>query len=157
MVVAILRSPYAAAVSGKTPTRRRQRDVMDKKRLAIIDDDAAYLHLLCRLLAKEGYEPEMFEQLESSASAYERVLAFNPDIIVLDIALDHPTTGWRTLNFLRLDPQVARVPVVVCSSDIRELEERTWYLKAKGCVVLPKPYYLEDLLAVLSPIEIEQM
>ncbi|MDQ2831703.1 MAG: hypothetical protein M3Y74_21980 [Chloroflexota bacterium] len=67
---------------------------MEKKRLAVIDDDAAYLQLLCRLLTKEGYEPHMFEQLESSAAAYEGVRTFKPEVIVLDIALEHPTTGW---------------------------------------------------------------
>ncbi len=130
---------------------------MEKKRLAVIDDDAAYLHLLCRLLAREGYEPEMFEQLDSSAAAYEAVRAFTPDVIVLDIALERPTTGWRTLDFLRLDPDLAHAPVVVCSADLKGLEERSWYLKAKGCETLPKPYYLADLLAILGAIELRQI
>ncbi len=130
---------------------------MEKKRLAVIDDDAAYLQLLCRLLGKEGYEPEMFEQLESSAAAYEAVRAFKPEVIVLDISLERPTTGWQTLNFLRLDPDLAHKPVVVCSGDLTGLQDRAWYLKAKNCEVLPKPYYLADLLAVLAQIEISQL
>lgn len=127
---------------------------MHHKKLAIIDDDDAYLRLLSRLLEQEGYEARMFAQLESSAAAYEGVRAFGPAVIVLDIALDRPATGWQTLNFLRLDPALERTPIVVCSANLRALQEREWYLKTKGCAILPKPYYLSDLLAALAQFEL---
>ena len=127
------------------------------QRIAIIDDDAAFLELLSSLLAREGYEARLFEQSSSSAAAYEQVRTFMPDIIVLDIALEHPYTGWRTLNLLKLDPELGTKPLVVCSNDLRRLQEHTWYLKAKGCEVLPKPFFLNDLLTVIGQIEVERL
>jgi CheY-like chemotaxis protein len=128
-----------------------------RNRLAIIDDDDTYLSLLSKMLGEHGYEVRIFNQSADSAEAYESVLAFAPDLIVLDIAMDSPGRGWKTLNLLKLDPLLGSKPVVVCSNDLRRLQEGTWYLKAKGCEVLPKPYYLDDLLAVLSGIEIDRL
>ncbi len=128
-----------------------------RNRLAIIDDDDTYLRLLSRMLGEHGYEARMFNQSADSAEAYERVLSFDPDLIVLDIAVDSPGRGWKTLNLLKLDPMLSHKPVVVCSNDLRRLQESTWYLKSKNCEVLPKPYYLDDLLAVLSGIELERL
>ncbi|MDQ6604314.1 MAG: hypothetical protein M3Z19_16440, partial [Chloroflexota bacterium] len=64
----------------------------------------------------------------------------------LDIRMEHPDTGWMVLELMRLDPETAHIPVIICSADTSRIREKEAYLREKGCAVLEKPFLLEDLL-----------
>ena len=116
------------------------------KRIVVINDDTAFLTLLQELLSDEGYETHLCRE---GANSYRQVLELNPDGIVLDIRMDSPETGWQVLEMLKLDPKLTKKPVIVCSADLPQLQERAVYLKSKGCDVLAKPFDLDDLLTLL--------
>lgn len=61
----------------------------DKKsfRVLVVDDDKDILDLLEYNLAKEGFK---VKTLDDSHNAVEVALAFNPDLIILDIMMPHP-------------------------------------------------------------------
>ncbi|HVA88538.1 MAG TPA: response regulator, partial [Chloroflexota bacterium] len=75
-----------------------------------------------------------------------------PDAIVLDLRMEKPDTGWQLLELLRLDPDLATVPVILCSADVTRLHERQQALAAHNCRVLDKPFHLDELLGVLREI-----
>lgn len=117
------------------------------KRIAVINDDTAFLELMSTLLSEEGYEAHIFRE---SKSAYQEARELGPDAIILDIRMESPATGWQMLELFKLDPVLARVPIIVCSADITALQERAVHLQSKGCDLLPKPFDLDDLLNVLG-------
>ena len=119
------------------------------KRIAAINDDTIFLELLHELLVEEGYEAQLFKEGEA---AYQRVREFDPDGIILDIRMENPETGWHLLELFKLDRALSKKPIVVCSADLPQLQERALYLKSKGCEVLAKPFELDDLLVLLEQI-----
>jgi DNA-binding response OmpR family regulator len=118
-------------------------------RIAVINNDTAFLTLMHELLTEEGYEAHIFRE---GADDYPALRELVPDAIILDIRLEHPEGGWNLLELCRLDPTLAKTPIIVCSADVRALQERALYLQSQGCQVLPKPFDLDTLLALLRQV-----
>jgi len=55
-------------------------------------------------------------------------------------------SGWDILQAARADPQLGRLPVIICSADALELRERAEAMaQMPGVEVLMKPFALDDL------------
>jgi CheY-like chemotaxis protein len=70
------------------------------------------------------------------ANAYELIKREMPDLIILDIRIEHPEAGWVTLDLLRPDPATTRIPIIVCSADAAQLREKAPMLEAHRCSTL---------------------
>jgi CheY-like chemotaxis protein len=115
-----------------------------RARIALINDDKAYLQLMEDLLqAEEGYEVLV---CKVSNEAYEFVKEQRPDLILLDIRMETPEAGWTVLELLTLDPQTRDIPMIVCSAAIGDLQQHEGLLNECGVDVLPKPFDLDALL-----------
>ena len=119
------------------------------KRIAVVNDDTAFLDLMAELLTEEGYEVHPFRETKA---AYQGVHNLRPDAIILDVRMENDVAGWQLLEYFKLDPALSTTPVVVCSADIHALQERSLHLQSKGCEILAKPFDLNDLLALLSKV-----
>jgi len=60
--------------------------------------------------------------------------------------------GWEMLSRFRRDPVLCATPVIVCSADVEALEEHAAAPQGEGYAVLPKPFDLDDLLALLNQV-----
>jgi CheY-like chemotaxis protein len=113
-------------------------------RIALINDDTAYLQLMEDLLQEEeGHE---VLTCKVSSDAYEFVKEQRPNLVLLDIRMETPEAGWTVVELLTLDPQTCDIPMIVCSAAIRELQDHEDLLKKYGVDVLPKPFDLDTLL-----------
>ena len=116
-----------------------------KQRIAVINDDTAYLELMHELLEEiEGYAVTICKEADD---AYEFVKETQPDLVILDIRVGHEENGWMILNLLTLDPATRPIPVIICSAAIASLHEHEDLLHKYDCDVLPKPFDLDALLA----------
>ena len=116
-------------------------------RVAVINDDTAFLELMHALLLEEGYEAHCYKE---GAAAYEQVRALDPAVIILDVRMGNPETGWQVLELLKLDRALSKKPIIVCSAAVSELQAHAPYLQSKGCMILAKPFDLDDLLGLLA-------
>ncbi len=115
-----------------------------KPRIAVINDDTAFLDLMEELLEKEeGYDVRVCREANN---AYQFVKDQQPDLVILDIRVGHEENGWSILNLLTLDPDTRPIPVIVCSAAIHSLHEHEDLLQKYDCEVLPKPFDLDALL-----------
>ena len=114
--------------------------------IAVINDDTTFLHLMHDLLTEEGYDTHLFHE---GAADYPAVKEVQPAAIILDIRLEQPAAGWQTLELFKLDPTLTHTPVIICSADLRSLQEHAVHLRSKGCEILAKPFDLDDLLTLL--------
>jgi DNA-binding response OmpR family regulator len=115
-----------------------------KARIAVINDDTAFLDLMEELLEKEeGYEVSVCKE---AGNAYGFVKEWHPDLVILDIRVGHEENGWRILELLTLDPATRPIPVIVCSAALHSLAEHQPLLEQYGCEVLAKPFDLDALL-----------
>lgn len=115
--------------------------------VAVVDDDTAYIQLLCDLLDDEGMQVSCYQ---NSFTAYQELAALQPDVIVLDVRLEHPDAGWQLLEMLRLDRKTAQIPVIVCSADARFLQAKADQLRAHAAEALEKPFTLDELLDAIN-------
>lgn len=117
---------------------------MSDKVVAVVNDDTQFLHLMELVLSDVGYKTLIFFE---GGRAYENIKTHMPDLVVLDIRMEHPDAGWVILDLMRLDPVTADIPVIVCSADYQALEKKEEYLQSKRVSILRKPFDIEDLIA----------
>ena len=122
---------------------------MARSLIAVVNDDAPFLELMEQLLEEEGYRVLPINEGEQ---AYQKIKRQRPELVILDIRLGTPDTGWLVLETLRLDPTLRNIPVIICSADLRALLEREEYLHQMGCECLPKPFDLDQLLTKMEKI-----
>jgi CheY-like chemotaxis protein len=117
----------------------------------VINDTQEILDLMQELLEDEGYRVTTSLALLDIA----KVKALAPDIIVQDLLFEGTQElGWKFLTLVRLDPELARVPVVLCTAAVRTVNdpEMAEQLDRKGIRVVLKPFTIEDLLTTLSEV-----
>ena len=119
-----------------------------KARIAVINDDTAFLDLMEELLEnEEGYDVGVCRE---ACGAYQFVKEQLPDLVILDIRVGHEENGWTILELLTLDPATRPIPVIVCSAALHSLAEHQPLLEQYGCEVLAKPFDLDALLAKIE-------
>jgi CheY-like chemotaxis protein len=122
------------------PTRRA--------RIAVINDDTAFLELMRDLLEnEENYDVLICREWNS---AYQFVRDERPDLVIQDIRIGGEEHGWTILNLLTLDPLTRPIPTIVCSAAIQSLHEHQEMLDRYGIYALPKPFDLDALLTAVS-------
>jgi len=115
------------------------------KRIAVIDDDQAFLDLLGDLLEDEGYESHLFAVARTAQWNLDEV---NPDAIVLDLHQETPDVGYRVLESIRRTSGLRAKPVILCAC---ESEDQMAHLHSgQGCAILPKPFAPDDLMRLLE-------
>ncbi len=115
--------------------------------IAVVNDDTAFIDLMSDLLSDEGYQTIPHKVGDT---AYDMIRNAQPDLVVLDIQLEHRDSGWVTLDLVRLDPRTAHIPIIICSADARFLQEKEAHFRTKGCWSIEKPFNLEELLALVE-------
>jgi CheY-like chemotaxis protein len=119
-----------------------------RMRIAVINDDTAFLDLMRDLLETEGgYEALICREWED---AHGFVKENNPALLILDIRIGGEERGWAILNLLTLDPATRHIPVIVCSAAIQSLHEHQDLLSNYGICALPKPFDLDTLLETVE-------
>jgi DNA-binding NtrC family response regulator len=115
-----------------------------RARVAVINDDTAFLDLMQELLEQEEhYEVLICREWDG---AYQFVKDHKPDLVIQDIRIGGEEHGWTILNLLTLDPVTRPIPMIVCSAAIQSLHEHQEWLSQYGIRALPKPFDLDTLL-----------
>jgi CheY-like chemotaxis protein len=118
-------------------------------RIAIIDDDAAFLELMQDLLGTdEGYQ--VFTSV-SWASSLEFVKSVEPDLLMLDLMRGHDQVGWTVLDLLRANPRTRELPVLLCSAAAPTLAGFAQHMRStKAVECVAKPFDVDDLLQTIE-------
>lgn len=105
-------------------------------RILVIDDEPANLALVQAVLAREGYA--QIETVDAPHQAIERYLAFQPDIVLLDLMMPE-IDGYALLDRLgRLAAPEDPVPIMVLTADTSiEARRRALALGARDIVTKP--------------------
>lgn len=124
-------------------------------RILVIDDEPANLALVEAVLRREGYRH--FEALSEPRLAADRHLAFQPDLVLLDLMMPS-IDGYALLDTLgRLTGADDLVPVMVLTADTSiEAKRRALALGARDIVTKPFDVF-EFALRVANLIELRMM
>jgi len=116
----------------------------------IIDDNRSTADALSQMLTVLGFKSRM--AYGSSAAMSILGSGFTPNFIFLDLNMPG-VAGTEILAFLRREPRLIRVPVVVVTSDDQP-DTRTKVLKLGATAIIIKPATIESLETVLKKSKI---
>ena len=103
---------------------------------------------MAELLEEEGYRVTCSLALLDIA----KVKALVPDVIIQDILFEGTQElGWKFLTLVRLDPELAQIPLILCTAAVRTINEPEMaeQLDRLGVRVVLKPFLIDDLLTAL--------
>ncbi len=127
-------------VAGTTPASQSP----TAARIVVVEDDAAFQDLLDTVLTAEGYTVVRWTQ---GAGADVFIRDVQPDLVILDLWLEHPQAGSMVLGLLMVDPVTRYIPVLICSAYRQLLGDQEAQLRTHGYLILDKPYQIEELIA----------
>src|SRR5215218_5681392 len=116
-----------------------------------INDTQEILDLMRELLEEDGYRVTTSVALLDM----DKVKRLAPDIIVQDLLFEGTQElGWKFLTLARMDPVLARIPLVLCTAAVRTVgdPEMAEQLDRQGIRIVLKPFTIEDLLTTLDEV-----
>ena len=119
--------------------------------ILVIDDTQEILDLMAELLEDEGY------RVTTSLARLDigKIKTLAPDVIVQDLLFEGTQEeGWTFLTLVRLDPQLARIPLILCTAAVKTVNdpEMAAQLDRLGVRVVLKPFAIEELLTALTEV-----
>ena len=114
---------------------------MEKKKIFIVDDDAAVLNSLKELLVFSGFE---VGTTQNPREAFKEIKDFGPHLILLDLLMPH-IGGLEICEMLNNDRQTQGIPIIVVSALVKEADiKKAYQLGIVGYIT--KPYDFQNLL-----------
>jgi CheY-like chemotaxis protein len=127
-----------------------QASMHKRVRVAVVDDDTAFLDLMHDLLKEEGdYDVVVCREWQD---AHQFIKDQQPSLVVLDIRIGNEERGWAILELLTLDPATRPIPVIVCSAAIQSLHQHQPWLDHFGICALSKPFDIDVLLDAVARV-----
>src|SRR5215213_6487981 len=119
--------------------------------ILVIDDTQEILDVMRDLLEEEGYRVSVsIETLDLT-----RIKELAPDVIVQDLLFaGTQEAGWKFLTLSRLDPELARIPLILCTAAIETVKDPAMAanLDRLGVRVVLKPFNVDDLLTAIAEV-----
>jgi DNA-binding response OmpR family regulator len=116
--------------------------------VTIVNDSPEFLELIREVLEAGDHE---VRTLAGEASV-ESLVRTGPDLLIIDIRAGGPDelAGWGLVVEARKRAQLHRVPVIICTGDMRFVREHDAEIAALDATVLAKPFRIEDLEAAVT-------
>lgn len=136
----------AEAVLGPVPTPTSQtapffdflgaeKSQLATGRILVVDDDAMNREMLSRRLQRMGYK---IREASNGNHALDELKQRPFDLVLLDIIMPE-LDGFRTLEFMKTDPMLRHVPVIMLTA-LDEVESTVRCIEAGAEDYVPKPF-----------------
>lgn len=125
---------------------------LDKRRVLLIDDEAAFTRLVKDTLEETGRYEVLTEN--DSAHAENRARETNPDVVVIDIIMA-PRDGAEVLTSFESDPELSGIPLIIMSAFLNNRVFPNSPVDFGERDVLEKPMNLDEVRFLIERIEIE--
>lgn len=123
------------------PSPTRAEESSATRQILLVDDDAILARLEAGMLSAKGYEVAIVTSGELAISAIHQAI---PDLVLLDLDLSGPITGWDVFKALR---SMARTPVLLTSAETAVYRHMRTKGESRSTLDhLPKPYPMQALL-----------
>jgi two-component system alkaline phosphatase synthesis response regulator PhoP len=123
---------------------------MANKMVLLVDDDAVFVDAVSAVF-EGSYK---VETAGNGTEALKKIKAEPPDIVVLDVMMDHLSEGFDVARTLRTNEDTEKIPIIMLTGvdqvyDMRMETDSSW---APCDRYLEKPVSPKDLLAIVEEI-----
>ena len=112
----------------------------DKRIIVVVEDEPDTAEMFAEMMRLSGYE--VLKSFGGS-TAITLITELMPDAIILDLMMPD-LSGLEVLDYLRKDPHLAAIPVIIVSAKSLPADIKTG-LEAGAAVYLTKPVSFKDL------------
>jgi len=112
------------------------------------------LELMRELLAEEGYR---VSTIPREGQNLDSIVTLEPALTVIDDMWPSSDNEWTLLNLLRIDRRTRDIPVILCTSAVRHVQEMSHHLQRVGIRIVFKPFDIDDLLKQVAEALEEQV
>ena len=121
--------------------------------IMVIDNDPHIRVLLNEILTPAGYEVHLYTY---ELPDRDELLRVHPALIICDYLLDDDQPGRELWAIISREPALANTCLLLCSTSVECLAERTGWWNAAGIPIIAKPFDVDDFLcavqrALISP------
>ena len=116
-------------------------------KILIVDDSPTERLYLTDILVKNGFT---VSTADNADGVLERIRAERPDLVLMDVVMPG-TNGFQVTRAIAKDPQLAGLPVIICSSKNQETD-RIWGMRQGARDYLVKPVDPSQLLASIAAL-----
>jgi diguanylate cyclase (GGDEF)-like protein len=109
--------------------------------ILIVDDTLDNLHLLSRMLTRQGYN---VRKALSGPMALTAAQTVAPDLILLDIMMPE-MDGYQVCQHLKSDPQTSEIPIIFLSA-LDDVLDKVKGFQVGGVDYITKPFQFEEVL-----------
>ena len=126
-----------------------RREESGRKRILIIDDDPDYVSATKAILERKSYACSC---AHSAREGLKKVEEVKPDLIILDVMMEHVTAGFGVVNKLRNSDRnspyidYSKIPILIVSSIHKVMEVD--FQRIAGTRLLPVDDFLEKPVAI---------
>lgn len=114
------------------------------KHILVIDDAPEILQMFGEILAAEGYAVALQHYCNQAEDDVRRI---GPDLIICDFPpLSWREHGWPFIEKLKMTRDLGRIPLLICTTSRRAIEDNQSWLAAKGVLVVRKPFDVAEFL-----------
>lgn len=113
---------------------------VNQQKILIVEDEADTAEMLAEMVSLSGYQAEC---TYGGKSAINMLTNLNPDLVLLDIVMPG-ISGLDVLNFMRSDPRLHNIPVIIISSNSLPADKQMC-MEAGANDYLTKPVSFTDL------------
>lgn len=119
----------------------------DQKTVIIVEDEPDAAELFAEMMRFSGFR---VLKTYSSTPAMQLIAEEQPDVVLLDVMLPD-VSGLEVLRFMRREPQLAHIPVLVISarSQPADIQEG---LDAGATRYMPKPVTYQELKKAVNQV-----
>ena len=120
------------------------------RRVTVVNDSPEFLDMMGDWLESERYHSSLIDADE--VTSIEPIRATQPDLLIVDLRLrGSQLSGWDILKAIRADPELGKLPVIVCTADSFQVRDRAEELAGvPGVEILLKPFAIDNLEAIVS-------
>ena len=118
------------------------------KSILIVDDDMDCRTLVRTVLANNGFE---VEQCADGAEALEKLKAYTPDLVVLDIMMPG-LSGYDVVVHMKQRPETQNIPIIMLTAKGEYEDMIVGYSEYQVDYYIPKPFTSRQLLSGIKLI-----
>ena len=111
--------------------------------VAVISTNQVFLDMMKELLTFEGYQTVL---CSSGMHAHELLCREQPELVLMDLWLEHRNAGEMVLGLMRITPCIRETPVMLFTTDSRAAEEKRELFRSMQCEIVVQPFDVDDLL-----------
>ena len=138
---------FTQGVSGPTAATAVRRGLAVAVRVLVVEDNDLNRKLFCDLLKAHGFS---VEPVADGLAAIERALAFEPNLIIMDIQLPN-ISGISLIESLKVDERLAAVPVLAVTAYAGKGDEER--IRSAGAhAYLSKPVSINAFMSAVNSL-----